>query len=84
MGFKWHKALKEGPKNVCKLRSEKSILSTHYQNVELSRLSVRMIAVETSLDRNVVQSILTDHLQKKQNSWIFAGKYQENQIYWIK
>jgi len=71
MVFKWHKALKEGWENVKDdPRSGRPILSTNYQNVEVvraamakdRRMSVRMIAEETSLDKNAVHRILTDHL----------------------
>jgi len=69
-GFKWHKALKVGRENVeDNPRSGRPISSTNDQNVEElravtakdHRLSVRMIAEETGLDKNAVHRILTDH-----------------------
>ena len=71
MGFKWHKAFKEGWENVeDDPRSGRPVSSTNDQNVEVVRavmakdrqLSVRMIAEETVLDKNAVHRILTDHL----------------------
>ena len=71
MGFKWHKALKEGRENVeDDPRSGRPISSTNDQNVEVvravmakdHRLSVRMIAEETGLDISAVHGIVTDHL----------------------
>jgi len=68
--FKWHKAFKEGRENVeDDPRSGRPISSTNDQNVEVvravmakdSRLSVRMIAEETDLDKNAVYRILTDN-----------------------
>ena len=61
MGFKWHKAFKEGRENVEDVpRSGRPISSTNDQNVEVvravmakdRRMSVRMIAEETGLDKN--------------------------------
>ena len=72
--FKWHKAFKEGRENVEDVpRSGRPISSTNYQNVEVvravtakdRRLSVRMIAEETGLDKNAVHRILTDHLHMR-------------------
>ena len=60
MVFKWHKAFKEGRENVeDDPRSGRPISSTNDQNVEAvravmakdRRLSVRMIAVETGLNK---------------------------------
>jgi len=75
MVFKWHKAFKEGQENVeDNPRSGRPISSTNDQNVEVvravmakdHRLSVRMIAEETGLDKSAVHRILTDrlHMQK--------------------
>jgi len=70
MVFKWHKSFKEGRENVeddpC---SGRPISSTYDQNVEVvqavmakdHRLSVRMIAEEMGLNKNVVPRILTEH-----------------------
>ena len=72
--FKWHKAFKEGRENVeDDPHSGRPISSTNDQNVELvqavmvkeRRLSVRVIAKETGLDKNAVHSILTDHLHMR-------------------
>ena len=74
MVFKWHKAFKEGRENVeDDPRSGRPISSTNGQNVEMvravmakdRRLSVRMIAEETGLDKNAVHRILTDHLHMR-------------------
>jgi len=74
MVFKWHKAFKEGRENVENdPRSGRSISSTNDQNVEVvravmakdRRMSVRMIAEETDLDKNADHRILTDHLHSK-------------------
>ena len=63
MVVKWHKAFKEGRENVeGDLRSGRPISSTNDQNVEVvravmakdRRLSVRMIAEETGLNKNAV------------------------------
>jgi len=71
MVFKWHRALKEGGENVeDDPSSGRSIFSTNDQYVEVvqavmvkdRRLSVRMTAEETGLDKNAVHRILTDHL----------------------
>ena len=60
MVFKWHKAFKEGRENVeDDPRSGRPITSTKDENVEVvravmakdRRLSVRMIAEETGLDK---------------------------------
>jgi len=72
MVFRWHKAFKEGRENVeDDPRSGRPISSTNDENVEVvravmvkdRRLSVRMIAEETGLDRNTIHRILTDHLR---------------------
>jgi len=74
MVCKWHKAVKEGRENVVdNPRSGRPILSTNDKNVEVvqavmakdHRLSVRMIAEETGLDKNAVHRILTDHLHMR-------------------
>jgi len=74
MVFMWHKAFKEGRENVeDDPRSGRLILSTNDQNVEVvravmakdRRLSVRMIAEETGLDKSAVHRILTDHLHMR-------------------
>jgi len=74
MVFKWHRAFKEGRENVeDNPRSGRPISSTNDQNVEVvravvakdRRLSVRMIAEETGLDKNAVHRILTDHLHMR-------------------
>jgi len=71
MSFEWHKAFKDGRENVeDDPRSGRPILSTNDQNVEVvravmakdRRLSVRMTAEETGLDKNAIHRILTDHL----------------------
>jgi len=71
MVFKWHKAFRDGRENVeDDPRSGRSISSTNDQNVEVvravmakdHRLSVRMIAEETGLDKSAVHRILTDRL----------------------
>jgi len=74
MVFKWHKVFKEGRENVeDDPRSGRSISSTNDQNMEVvravmtkdGRLSVRMIAEETGLDKSAVYRILTDHLHMR-------------------
>jgi len=74
MVFKWHRAFKEGRENVENdPHSGNPISSTNDQNVEVvravmakeRRLSVRMIAEETSLDKNAVHRILKDHAHAK-------------------
>jgi len=74
--FKWHKAFKEGRENVeDDPRSGRQISSTKDQNVEVvravkeknHRLSVRMIADETGLDKSAVRRILTEHLHVRKN-----------------
>jgi len=74
MVFKWHKAFKEGRENVeDDPRSGRPISSTNDENVEVvravmvkdRRLSVRMIAEETGLDKCAVHRILTDHLHMR-------------------
>ena len=74
MVFKWHKAFKEGRENVeDDPRSGRPISSTNDQNVEVvravmakdRRLSVRMIAEETGLNKNAVHRILTEHLHMR-------------------
>jgi len=71
MVFKWHKAFKEGQENFENdPRSGRPISSTNDENVEVvravmmkyHRLSVRMIAEETGLDKCAVHRILTNHL----------------------
>ena len=109
MVFKWHKAFKEGQENVeDNPRSGRSISSTNDQNVEVvravmakdHRLSVRMIAEETGLDKSAVHRILTDHMHvrnwcrntclwsKKRTGWKFVRICWEDsklsQIFWIK
>ena len=67
-------AFKEGRKNVeDDPRSGRPISSTNDQNVKVvrdvmakdRRLSVRMIAEETGLNKNVVRRILTEHLHMR-------------------
>jgi len=74
MVLKWHKAFKEGRENVeDDPRSGRPNSSTNGQNMEVvravmakdRRLSVRMIAKETGLDKNAVHRILTDHLHMR-------------------
>jgi len=74
MVFKWHKAFKEGRENVeDDPRSGRPISLTNYQNVEVvravmakdRRVSVRMTAEETGLDKNAIRRILTDHLHMR-------------------
>jgi len=74
MVFKWHKAFKEGRENVeDDPHSGELISSTNDQNVEMvravmaedRRLTVRMIAEETGLDKNAVHRILTDYLHMR-------------------
>ena len=74
MGFKWHKAFKEGRENVeDDPRSGRPISSTNDENVEVvqavmvkdRRLSVRMIAEEMGLDKCAVHRILKDHLHMR-------------------
>src|SRR5678816_4502 len=74
MVFKWHKAFKEGRKNVNDdPRCGRSILSTNDENMEVVialmerdlRLSVRVIAKENGLDKNAVHRILTNHLHMR-------------------
>ena len=70
MVFKWHKAFKEGRKNVEDDPHSGRPISSTNENVEVvravmvkdRRLSVRTIAEETGLNRNTVHRILTDHL----------------------
>ena len=71
MFFKWHKTSKYGQENVeDNPRSGRSISSTNNQNVEVvravmakdCRLSVRMIAEKTGVNKNVVHRIITEHL----------------------
>ena len=71
MVFKWHKAFKEDRENVeDDPRSGRPITSTKDENVEVvravmakdRRLSVRMIAEETGLDKCAIHRILTDQL----------------------
>jgi len=73
-GFKWHRAFKEGRENVeCDPLSGRPISSTNGQNMEVvravmatdRRLSVRMIAEETGLDKSAVHRILTDYLHMR-------------------
>jgi hypothetical protein len=97
MVFKWHKAFKEGRENVeDDPHSGRPISSTNDPNVEVvravmakdRRLSVRMTAEETGLNKNAVHRILTEHLHmrklvqnwcrktclwsKKQSGWKFV------------
>jgi len=74
MVFKWNKAFIEDREHVENdPRSGRPISSTNDQNVELvravmakdRRLSVRMIAEETGLDKNAVHRILTDHFHMR-------------------
>ncbi|KMQ83968.1 histone-lysine n-methyltransferase setmar-like protein [Lasius niger] len=74
MVFKWHRAFKEGRENVeNEPRSGKPISSTNDQNVKVvralmakdRRLSVRMIAEQTGLDKNAIHRILTDDLRMR-------------------
>ena len=74
MVFKSHKAFKAGRENVeDNPRSGRPISSTNDQNVEVvrammakdRRLSVRMIAEETGLNKNVVHRILTEYLHMR-------------------
>ena len=74
MVFKWHKAFKEGREYVEDVpRSGRPISSTNDQNVEVvravmakdRRLSVRMIAEETGLNKNAIHRILTEHLHMR-------------------
>jgi len=74
MGFKWHKAFKESRENVeDDPHSGRPISSTNDEHVELvravkvkdRRLSVRMTAEETGLDKCAVHRILTDHLHMR-------------------
>ena len=72
--FKWYRAFKEGQENVeVDPRFGRPVLSTDDQNVEVvwtvmakdCRLSVRMIAEETGLDKNAIHTVLTDHLHMR-------------------
>ena len=74
MVFKWHKAFKEGWENVeDDARSGRPISATNNQNVEVvravmakdRRLSVRMFAEETGLNKNAVHRILKEHLHMR-------------------
>ena len=74
MVFQWHKVFKDGRENgEDDPRSGRPVSSTNDQNVEEvraamakdCRLSVRMIAEETGLDKNAVHRILTDHLHRR-------------------
>ena len=74
MVFKWHTAFKEGRENVeDDPPSGRPISSTNDQNVEVARavmakdrrLSIRMIAEETGLNKNAVHRILTEHLHMR-------------------
>ena len=74
MVFKWHNVFKEGRENVeDDPRSGRPISSTNDQNVEVvravlakdRRLSVRMSAEETGLNKNTVHRILTEHLHMR-------------------
>jgi len=75
--FKWHKAFKEGRENVeDDPNSGRPSSSTNEENVEVvravmakdRRLSVRMIAGETGLDKSAVYTILTDYLHMRKIS----------------
>ena len=74
MVFKWHKAFKEGRENVeDDPRSGRPILSTNDQNVVVvravmakdRRLSIRMTAEKTGLNKNAVHRILTEQLHMR-------------------
>ena len=74
MVFKWHKAFKEGRENAeDDRRSGRPISSTNDQNVEVvravmakdRRLSVRMIAEETGLNKNAVHRTLTQYVHMR-------------------
>jgi len=74
MVFNWHKALKEGRENVeDDPHSGGPMSSTNDQNVEVvlavmakdRRLSVRMIAEETCLNKIAAHTIQTDHLHMR-------------------
>jgi hypothetical protein len=74
MVFRWHKDFKEGRENVeDDPRSGRPLWATNYQNVEVvravmakdHRLSVRMIAEETGLDKNSVRGIPKGHTFKE-------------------
>ena len=76
MVFKWHKAFKEGRENAeDDPRYGRPISATNDENVEVvqavmvkdSRLSVRMMAEETGLDKCAVHTILTDNLHMQKN-----------------
>jgi len=109
MVFKWPKVFKEGRENVeDDPRSGRTISSTNNENVEVMRvlmvkdrrLSVRMTAEETGLDKCAVHRILTDHLHMRKicaklvcgaksetvgNLSGFAEKDSKlSQIFWIK
>ena len=58
MVFKWHKAFKEGRQNV---EVVQAVMAKD------RRLSVRMIAEETGLNKNAVRRILTEHLHMRKN-----------------
>jgi len=71
MVYKRHKAFKGGRENVeDDPRSGRTISSTNYQNMLMARaviakdlrLSVRMIAQETGLNKNAVHRILSEYL----------------------
>jgi len=74
MVFKWHRAFRECRENdEADPRSGRSVSSTNDQNVEVvravmakgRRLSVRMNAEETGLDKNALHRILTDRLHMR-------------------
>ena len=75
MVFKWHKAFKEGRENAeDDPRSGRPVSSTNDQSVEVvravmakdCRLSVRMIAEETGLNKNAIRRILIEHLHMRE------------------
>jgi len=76
MVLKGHKAFKEGRESVENdPRFGRLVSSTNDQNVEVvravmakdRRLSVRMIAEETGLNKNAVNRILTEHYLMRKN-----------------
>jgi len=83
MVFKWHKAFKEGRENVEDgPRSGRPISSTNDKNTEVvqavmakdRRLSTRMTAEETSLDKDAVHRIVTNHLHMRKMYAILVPK----------
>jgi len=89
MVFKWHKAFKVGQEHVeDDPRSGRPISSTNDENTEVvravmvkdRRLSVRMNAEETGLDKCAFHRILTDHL----NMRIICAKLVPKTCLWSK